>query len=157
MALKVAFNGWFLRRPDTGSGQYLIHLLEAFRKPEYDISAEVIEPRSQGDVAKVWFEQWEFPNAAQRMLADIAHVPYFGSALWPRQPTVVTIHDLIPLVVPAYRGSAKVRLYTRLVAAAADQAQAIIADSEASRRDIVRLLGIDECKVHVIYLAADER
>ena len=157
MALKVAFNGWFLRRPDTGSGQYLIHLLEEFRKPEYGVSADVVEPPTQGDVAKLRFEQWEFPKAARGIEAEIAHVPYFGSAVRPRLPTVVTIHDLIPLVVPAYHGSAKVRLYTRLVAWAARQAKAIIADSEASRRDIVRLLSIDECKVHVIYLAADER
>ncbi|MEP7198428.1 MAG: glycosyltransferase family 1 protein, partial [Chloroflexota bacterium] len=97
------------------------------------------------------------PRAAHVLRADLAHVPYFGSALRPRVPTVVTIHDLIPLLLPPYRGSLKVRAYTRLVALAAKRAHAVIADSDASKRDIVRLLGIDERKVRVIYLAADER
>jgi len=84
-------------------------------------------------------------------------VPYFAPPLRPGIPTVVTIHDLIPLVLPAYRGTPLVRLYTRLVTAAAPRATAIIADSECSKRDIVRHLGIPEERVHVVYLAADER
>ena len=69
MALKVAFNGWFLRRPDTGSGQYLIHLLEEFRKPEYGVSADVVEPPTHGDVAKLRFEQWEFPKELRQVVS----------------------------------------------------------------------------------------
>jgi len=155
--MKVAIAASFLHRPDTGSGQYLIHLLEEFRKPDYEIAAHLIEPPSAGNVDKLRFEQWGFPSAAHDARADLAPVPYFGSALRPRLPTVVTIHDLIPMLLPAYRGSLKVRAYTRLVALAARSARAIIADSEASKRDIVRLLGVDERTVRVIYLAADER
>jgi glycosyltransferase involved in cell wall biosynthesis len=69
---------------------------------------------------------------------------------------VVTVHDLIPMILPAYRGSILVRLYTRLVAAAARKADIVLTDSEASKQDIVRLLGILEERVRVIYLAADD-
>lgn len=157
MSIRVAINAAFLNRPDTGSGQYLMHLSEELRKPEYGIEVQLIQPPSTSNIDKLRFEQIGFPRAAQSASADLAHVPYFGSALWPRLPTVVTIHDLIPIVLPAYRGSLKVRAYTKLVALAARRARAIIADSAASKRDIVRLLGIDERKVRVIYLAADER
>jgi glycosyltransferase involved in cell wall biosynthesis len=61
---------------------------------------------------------------------------------------------LIPLLLPAYRGSLLVRAYTRLVAAAARRADAVIADSECSKRDIVKHLGIDAARVRVVYLAA---
>ena len=105
-------------------------------------------------LAKLWFEQVSFPLACRRF--DLAHVPYFGSPLFPTTPTVVTIHDLIPLILPAYRGSLLVRAYTRLVAAAARRADAVIADSQASKRDIVRLLGMPSHRVHVVYLAASE-
>jgi glycosyltransferase involved in cell wall biosynthesis len=155
--MKVAINAAFLHRPDTGSGQYLLHLVEEFRQPDYGIEVQLIEPRSDSNLEKLRFEQLGFPFMAKALRADLAHVPYFGSAFVPRAPTVVTIHDLIPLVLPLYRGSLRVRAYTQLVAAAAKRAHAIIADSESSKRDIVRMLGIDERKVRVIYLAADAR
>lgn len=109
------------------------------------------------NLTKLWFEQISFPRACQREEVDVAHVPYFAPPLRPTSPTVVTIHDLIPLILPAYRGSLLVQLYTRLVSAAARRAEAIIADSECSKRDIVRLLGMPPERVHVIYLAGDER
>jgi glycosyltransferase involved in cell wall biosynthesis len=155
--MKVALNAIFRHRPDTGSGQYLLRLFEEFRKPEYGVEAQLVEPTSDSNFEKLRFEQITFPRAAQTMRADLAHVPYFGSAFFPRMPTVVTIHDLIPMVLSLYRGSLKVRAYTQLVAQAAQRAHAIIADSEASKRDIMRMLGIDERKVRVIYLAADAR
>jgi glycosyltransferase involved in cell wall biosynthesis len=109
------------------------------------------------NLQKLLFEQLGFPRAARRLGADLAHVPYFAPPLFPTIPTVVTIHDLIPLILPAYRNSWQVRLYMQLVAMAAPRATAIIADSECSRRDVVRLLGIPAERVHVVYLAADER
>src|SRR5512143_2388272 len=99
-SLKVAVNGAFLERPDTGSGQYVIHLLDELRKPEYGVEAAVSRPPSDGNLAKLRFEQVGFPAAARAARADIAHVPYFGSALLSRLPTVVTIHDLITVVLP---------------------------------------------------------
>ncbi|MBC8264411.1 MAG: glycosyltransferase family 4 protein [Anaerolineales bacterium] len=108
------------------------------------------------NLAKLWFEQVSFPRACRRLDIDLAHVPYFASPLFPTAPTVVTVHDLIPLILPAYRGSLLVRLYTRLVAAAARKAEAIITVSQASERDIVRRLHIPPERIHVTYEAAGE-
>jgi glycosyltransferase involved in cell wall biosynthesis len=72
-------------------------------------------------------------------------------------PIIVTIHDLIPMLLPAYRGSALVRGYTALAARAARRADVILADSDASRRDILRLLRVEPERVRTVYLAADER
>jgi glycosyltransferase involved in cell wall biosynthesis len=57
------------------------------------------------------------------------------------------------MVLPEYRGNFLVRLYTALVAAAAPQARLILADSEASRQDILNKLGLLEEQVRVVYLA----
>jgi glycosyltransferase involved in cell wall biosynthesis len=104
---------------------------------------------------KLWFEQITFPRACRRATVDLCHVPYFASPLRPTAPTIVTIHDLIPLLLPEYRGPLRVRLYTRLVSAAARRADLIITDSLHSRQDIVDHLGIDPGRVRTIYLAAD--
>ena len=108
------------------------------------------------NLAKLWFEQVSFPRACRRQGVEIAHVPYFASPFFPTTPTVVTVHDLIPMLLPAYRGSILVRLYTRLVAAAARKADIVLTDSEASKQDIVRLLDIPAERVRVIYLAVDD-
>jgi glycosyltransferase involved in cell wall biosynthesis len=160
----IGFNALFLERPETGSGQYTRNLLEALAKADPTNEYLLINPGPTppipniqypiSNLAKLWFEQVSFPRACRYL--DLAHVPYFASPLFPTVPTVVTIHDLIPLILPAYRGSLLVRLYTRLVAAAARKAEAIITVSQASKRDIVRYLHIHPERIHVTYEAAGE-
>jgi glycosyltransferase involved in cell wall biosynthesis len=60
------------------------------------------------------------------------------------------------MLLPAYRGSMLVRLYTLLVAIAAKRADIVLTDSQASKWDIVHLLDIPSERVRVIYLAADD-
>lgn len=113
--------------------------------------------RVSENISKVDFEQNVFPRVCQRERADIAHIPYFASPLNPPPRTVVTIHDLIPLILPLYRGSFLVRRYTDLVATAARRAHGVIADSDCSHRDVVTHLCISSDKVRTIYLASDAR
>ena len=161
--MRIGMNAFFLNQPATGSGQYTHHLLKALARVEPGHDYFPFSPTRaplgelEENLAKVWFEQVSFPWACWYHSVDVAHVPYFAPPLWPTVPTVVTIHDLIPMILPAYRGSILVRTYTRLVATAARRAHAIVADSECSKRDIVRLLGIPPQRVRVIYLAAEER
>lgn len=157
-----------------GSGQYLRYLLPALLEtdPSLEISLIAAKPFQSppelhpnlklhvasppfgwSNLAKVWFEQITFPRMCRKLGVDLAHVPYFGSPLTPTVPTVVTIHDLIPMVLPEYRGGFLVRLYTSLVAAAAPQAKLILADSAASQRDILARLHVPAGQVRVVYLA----
>ncbi len=167
--MRIGINALFLERPATGSGQYTHNLLEALAKVdptnEYLLLSPCLAPRISKirnpqsairNFSKLWFEQVSFPRTCRRPDIDLAHVPYFASPFFPTVPTVVTVHDLIPLILPAYRGSLLVRLYTRLVAAAARRAEAIITVSQASKRDIVRYLHIPPERIHVTYEAAGE-
>lgn len=86
--------------------------------------------------------------------ADLVFSPhctsfYFG------QPAVITIHDLIPLLMPFGSQRAASRLQ-KLLWSAARFSRAIITDSEHSKRDIVRIYGVPDSKVSVIYLAYDK-
>ncbi len=178
--VRIAINAWFLNQPGTGSGQYLQGLLRALPAiaPEHQLL--LVAPSNRLDsqipglqaefwpshsprwqsrarrVAKVLFEQVTFPRVCRRWGADVAHVPYWGSPLRPTVSTVVTIHDLIPLLLPAYRGNLLVRLYTRLVSASARRATLVLTDSLASKRDIEEHLGLPPERVRSVYLAAGE-
>jgi glycosyltransferase involved in cell wall biosynthesis len=181
--MQVAINAWFWDRPTAGSGQYTRRLVEhlAVIAPELEIT--LVAPEGWGfqalrftshvshgtqpgtlnlkpetsNLGKVWFEQIAFPHACRHLDADVAHVPYWAPPLVSSVPTVVTIHDLIPLLLPDYRGGPLVRLYTALVSATARNAALTLTDSQASRRDIVAHIGLPDERVRVIYLAADEQ
>lgn len=171
--MRVALNGLFLAHPATGTGQYLRELVAAMRAHAPNDEFILIAPQSDAtapapvlltptrlhneNFSKLEFEQFAFLRAAQQHHFDLAHVPHFGPPLFPSLPTVVTIHDLIPLVLPAYRGSLQVQLYTNLAASGAQRARAVLADSEASARDIEKYLRIPRAKIHVVYLAAHPR
>jgi glycosyltransferase involved in cell wall biosynthesis len=104
--------------------------------------------------AKLWFEQVGVPLAAARLRADLLHVPYFAPPLWAPMPVVATVLDIIPLLLPEYRGGAAVRAYMRLAARGARRADQVIAISDNSRRDIIRHLGCTPARVTTIPLAA---
>jgi len=176
--MHVVVNGWFWGQMNTGSGQYLHglaqHLPEVGEAHRYtlvlpaantspapagwqvEVAAPAVWPLG-ANLAKLWFEQVTFPRTCRRLNADIAFTPYWGSP-W-RRPclTAVTVHDLIPLLLPAYRGGSMQRAYTWLVSQTARRADLILTDSQASRRDIVQRLGIPAERVHAVLLAADER
>src|SRR5450759_3946833 len=106
------------------------------------------------NLAKVWFEQITFPRICRNLRASIALVPYWASPWWRPCPVAVTIHDLIPLLLPAYRGGRAQRLYAWLVTNTARPADVVLTDSQAGRRDIVAHLGIPAERVHAVHLAA---
>lgn len=155
--MRVAVNAWFLNSPTTGSGQYLRSLSAAIASLNTDVELVMVEPRARGKLAKVWFEQVEFPLAVRRMKADLAWVPYWAGPLACAIPVVCTIHDVIPLALPAYRGGIPGAAYLSLVRASAPGAAHILTDSEFSRQDIVKHLGIPEDRVTAVLLAADAR
>ena len=108
-------------------------------------------------LAKLWFEQVSFPRACRRWGADVIHVPYWAAPLVAHAPVVVTVHDLIPALLPAYRGGGLGKWYTRLVSLSARRAALVLTDSQAARMDIVQHLHAAPDRVEVIYLAADGR
>jgi glycosyltransferase involved in cell wall biosynthesis len=153
--IRVAVSGWFWDRPATGSGQYTRRLVEELAAPGSGVEAVVVRPGTRrSNLSKVWFEQVTFPQSCRRTGARVAHVPYWAPPLRPAVPTVVTIHDLIPLLLPDYRGGPLVRLYTGLASAASSRAALILTDSTASREDVVDRLAVAESKVRTVYLAA---
>jgi glycosyltransferase involved in cell wall biosynthesis len=177
--MRIVFNGWFIDQPHTGSGQYTLQLLKQLPcvapQHEYALVAphkssfQIIDITADTDFQlltsnihsptsnfrKLLFEQSIMPRAAQAYEADMLHVPYWATPLRSSVPIVVTIHDIIPLILPQYRGGALVRAYTQLVSAAARGATLILTDSDASRSDIMQHLRIPADRVRTIYLAAD--
>lgn len=84
---------------------------------------------------------------------DLLHAPDFVAPRLRPCPAVVTIHDLAFIRFPTIL-DADARRYYSQVRASAHAAQAIIAVSEATRADIVELLGLPPERIDVVYEAA---
>lgn len=92
---------------------------------------------------------------------EMFHIPYFdlfGSPVRsvPHGKRVVTIHDLIPIRFPEhFPAGLKGSIRWALQKVSLSKVDGIMTDSYASKKDILQFTGIDESKIHVVYLAAD--
>src|SRR4029077_2950683 len=87
-------------------------------------------------------------NALRRADADLYHAIEFGQPVRSRLPVVVTVHDLIPFVMP--REYPWVRRARVLGLRLLRHADAVITVSEATRRDVIRFSKTDAERITVI-------
>lgn len=93
---------------------------------------------------------------------DLVHFPYFepfflALPLYKKYKTVVTVHDLTPIVFPdAFPRGIKGEIKWQMQRFSLRQAKRIITDSNCSKNDVVKHIGVKESKVDVVYLAAGE-
>ncbi len=174
--LTALLDGAFAVQPHTGSGQYTIALWREFAASEFEevrLAIPVRPPLSlaarerivvrqpgslvRGKLAKLWWEQVGLPRLAAELRPTLVHIPYFAAPLHIRTPFVVTVHDVIPLVLPEYRASIAFRLYTELVRRTVRRAVLVLTDSQWSRDDIVRVLRYPAESIRVIPLGVESR
>lgn len=91
-------------------------------------------------------------NELEKGEFDIFHPTFFSDYFLPYlkgKPFVLTIHDMTPELYPQYfkRDDIQILMKRKL----APLADAIIAVSENTKQDIMRILDIPENKIHVIY------
>lgn len=113
-----------------------------------------------------YFPQHEYRFFTQKeelpLNVDVVHYPYFDPffitlPFFSKVKTVVTVHDLTPIVFPkefpsgikgAFRWQVQKQLLKRV--------QGIITDSESSKNDIIRFVGYPKGRIKTVYLAAGE-
>ena len=100
-------------------------------------------------------QQWIVPAILRQAQAKFYHSAYYLMPYLPGVPSVVTCYDLIPLIYPEYYTISQ-RLICRLAHYLALRAtRVILAISEATKADLVRVFQVDPQQVLVTPLAAD--
>lgn len=178
--MKIGVNTYFFKFPASGSGQYLLHLLQALaevdqqnqyilldthpvpekitaltRFPHVVTPVPVFANRNASIENLIW-EQLTAPSAARKAGVDLLHTPYFAPPYFPRTPGVVTIHDVIPLRLPQYRTDPKMKAYLQLITRAARKATFIITISQHAKHDMIDALNLPPERIRVIYEAAGD-
>jgi glycosyltransferase involved in cell wall biosynthesis len=166
--MKVGFDGrWY---GHSGVGNYVSDLLQAIAALGGDLQIVLYEdPKNplehvQSDrIRKIpvhakrysAHEQFELARRCRMDSIDIFHSPFYVTPWFAPCPVVVTIHDLIPFLFNIYRQPKRqlIRLGYRL---ATWKATHLIADSENTRGDLTRILGVPAGKTTVVHLAASK-
>lgn len=175
--MRIGLEGSFLAAPTTGSGQYVQALWHEFTARDHGFEPVLLLPANPGGEAppaangaarrvapparltngkarKLWWEQVGLARAAREAAVDLVHVPYFAALPHPDRPYVMTIHDVVPLVLPVYARSRAMRLYLALASRLARRAALVLTDSQHSARDIEQRLRLPRARLRVIPLAA---
>jgi len=87
---------------------------------------------------------------------DVVHSPDFVSPPHRTGADIITVHDLSFLVVPECAEPKLAAFLSKTVPAAVCRADRIIAVSNQTRQDLVRLLSVPESKIVVAYNGVDE-
>lgn len=106
-----------------------------------------------------FFQQNYFPSNLLKENIDLYHVPQNGIGLSEATncKKVITIHDLIPYIMPETVGRGYLLKFLKEVPNIIDLCDGIITVSQWSKKDILKFLPIDENKVYVTPLAADAK
>jgi glycosyltransferase involved in cell wall biosynthesis len=151
----------------SGIGQYIVHLAEQLpgldRANAYTIvhsrkdRTPPQHPAAQRQAA--WtpshhrLEQIAFPLELRRFKIDLLHSPDFIPPFRGRFKRVITVHDLNFLYYPQFLTAPSRRYYNDQIARAVQIADHILADSHATRLDLIKLLAVPEAKITVVWLA----
>jgi glycosyltransferase involved in cell wall biosynthesis len=174
--VRVAIDGSFLSLPPSGTGTYLRHLTTALRdiapdldlrlvSPDWDQARPTATPSPISLINRIRHDRrlrralWDVAGVARhaaRVAPDLLHIPHFAAPLRSQSPVIVTIHDVIPLVLPAYRASRAMRLNLAVMRRTVRNARLILTPSQAAATDITRVLGIPRQRIRVTPEAAGE-
>lgn len=105
-----------------------------------------------------FFEEYYFPNDIKQNHIDIYHISQNGIGLSEKLNCikVVTIHDLIPYIMPETVGKGYLLKFLKEMPKILETADAVITVSECSKKDILRFFPMDPDKIFVTPLSANE-
>jgi glycosyltransferase involved in cell wall biosynthesis len=173
--VRIAIDARELCGRPTGVGRYLANLLTAWtRLPEasqhrfvvyvptagvrdnrlvHEIeSALRVETRPLPGGSGTWWEQVHLAAAIRHDQPDVLFAPAYTAPIAVGTPVVLTVHDLSFFAHPEWF-PARMRIRQRaLTKAAARRAARVLTDSEFSRGEIARYLGVGPARVAVIPL-----
>lgn len=142
----------------TGIGQWTTRLLQALRDfaPDY-----AYVPLHWGREAtmrlhnRLYWQQWGVSRQAQQQQLDLLHVPGFDAPVWQPCPTILTVHDLIGMVFPHNLPPVSRFYWATWLPFTVRFAAHIMADSEHTRQDIIRLLNIPASRISVVMMGIE--
>lgn len=157
--MRITFDATAIPANRAGAGVYIFSLVKALSQVdadnEYHVFAKAEHAEEFGPLGPnfrlvrvpplstpqrlVW-EQTVLPRALKTLGADVLHSPHYTMPLLAPCPVVVTFHDMTYLLMPELHARFHRRFFPPMMRASARRAARLLAVSESTRRDMLRLL-----------------
>ena len=143
----------------TGIGYYAQNLLNCFQRMD-DVDLLCYSNPDKLDfntLERIYWDNIGLISSMKNDVPELLHIPGFAGPL--RNPgckKLTTVCDLIGMIYPENLNTVSRFYWQRWLPACVKRSDMIIAISEHTKRDIIRLLGVPEEKIHVTLLAADD-
>jgi glycosyltransferase involved in cell wall biosynthesis len=163
-------------RVTDGIGRYAVELLRAYSRMDNDHEYIVLK-NTQTRVSFAFDarfqevivsdgrfginEQFRLPNLLRGQRLDLFHSLHSTLPLGYGKASVMTVHDIFPLILPWTFGGSGLRnavastYLATLVKRSAKRAEMVIVDSEHTRRDMLAHMTIDVARLRRVYLGID--
>lgn len=160
MKKKIAIDVQTTSGEKTGFGNYVENLVDRLKVNDKNNDYLLISPKTEKDFSApqrfIW-DQIKVPFISTVNRVDLLHQPAFSAPVFYRGKIVVTVHDLIAVYFGADIPFWSSQFFGRWMPFSYRFADHIIAVSENTKKDIIKLLKIKEDKITVIYEAADKK
>jgi hypothetical protein len=170
--MRIAIDARMILDRPTGLGKYIANLINNIllqdTQNEYVVLANNIsiekELEKRNNMRVVYTkarpltltEHFVLPVIIRREKVDVFHAPSFVVPLCMPCKTLITLHDLTHIIYPTEFNKYVQFYYRIIVKHAVSVAKMIIADSQNTKKDIVRWARKPESSVRVIPLAAED-
>jgi len=158
--MKVAINTQTAIGNKSGFGSYvsnLVRYVPQVSDVEY-VSIENTEyAKDLNTPQRLFWDQIGFlQKMSQHKGIDLIHQPSFSAPVFTTTKTVVTIHDIIPVIFPENLAPASRFFFSKIMPFSYRFADHYLTDSHHSKNDIIERLHIPAEKITVTHLAASE-
>ena len=140
---------------DTKNNYSIFWTGENYEDYKKDNSKIIFTSKKHG----TFYENYYYPNYIEENNIDMHHIPQNGIGLNESytSPIVVTIHDLIPYILPETVGRGYLERFLRDMPLIVRDSKVILTVSEYSKRDIIKFFPfVNEEKIFVTPLAANK-
>ena len=155
-----------------GISQYTLHLIKALAELPAEHTFRIYHSRkdernhlpaadARFQRRNLWtpchhhIERWALAAELLSERLDVLHSPDFIPPAGGAKRNVITVHDLNFYYYPEFLTDESRRYYNDQIAWAVDKADAISADSEHTRQDLIALLSVPPEKVKTIHLSVN--
>jgi len=172
MTARIAIDATALPVKPVGAGNYIVHLTRSLAalesgfewiifvqrasrnvlgvEPRKDL--KIVELDDKPPAARLVWEQARFPALIRQMGVDLLHSPHYTRPVFLSCRSVVTFHDMTFFLFPHLHTRSKRIFFPLAMQMSKRRADLLIADSESTRQDAIRILKISPEKIVTVPL-----
>ena len=171
--MRIGIDARMYGKAQSGIGNYIQqitkHIFQLDRENEYFLfmlePAYSQFPLPNNRVHKIktsayWYsyaEQTKFLGLINKYRLDLMHFPHFNAPIFYNRKRVTTIHDITPKFFPGHKQKSwwRKKAYGLTIKTSLRKSAKIIADSNATKQDLIKYFKVPADKIAVVYLGIE--